>query len=392
MGSSFKKHKDQILDWVDTGGLPGVSHLVMQGGEVLEETYCGYSDVESSSEITSSSLFRLASATKYFVSLLFLRLIDQGRLNFDDNLADYFPEFGSFSLFDQGGAIKKAEKIITLEDLARHSQGYTYGEKEPFRSAMIKAGLMKKGALGSDWSHSSNLTQWMKALSEVPVEHEAGIAVSYGLGHDMLGAVIERVVGKRLDQCMAEEVVEPLNLTSTFFVVPAERGSDLTSMYSYGGKLERLETGLESLFLQPPKAFSGGGGWDMLGNGGLVTNALDFARVLQLILNNGMFEGQAFLQANTAARLASNRTQGIGEILPGHGYSYGIGYQNKSRVLSDRGGKGKLWWGGSTNPYFFVDPANDLLSIYLTHTFPFGHLDAAYTLERMTYQMINQNS
>ena len=220
------------------------------------------------------------------------------------------------------------------------------------------------------------------------MEHEVGETVSYGLGHDMLGAVIEKIVGMPLDECFEREISEPLRLNSTYFVVPNTRSEDLTSFYLYDEGLKRLETGQTSQFLQRPGSFSGGGGWDMLGNGGLVTNARDFARALQLVLDNGAFEVQHFLNPDSVARLTANRTEAIGEMMPGHGYSYGIGYQKESAASAGRGGAGKLWWGGSTNPYFFVDPGANLLGVYLTHTFPFGHLDAARTLESMTYKIL----
>jgi CubicO group peptidase (beta-lactamase class C family) len=363
--------------------------LVMQAGEVVDETLCGYADVESQSRLTERSLFRLASATKYFISLLLLRLVDKGEIAFDDNLADYFPEFASPSIILSDGSTMSAKKPITIEDLARHSHGYSYGDKEPFRSAMIHAGLMKTDpVLGPDWTHEMSLPQWMSRLSEVPMEHDVGETVSYGLGHDILGAVIEKIAGMPLDECFEREISEPLRLNSTFFVVPNTRSEDLTSFYLYDEGLKRLETGLTSQFLQRPRSFSGGGGWDMLGNGGLVTSARDFARVLQLVLDKGAFEAQQFLNPDSVARLNSNRTEAIGEMLPGHGYSYGIGYQKESAASAGRGGVGKLWWGGSTNPYFFVDPGKALLGVYLTHTFPFGHPDAAHTLERMTYKVV----
>jgi CubicO group peptidase (beta-lactamase class C family) len=63
MKDTFSQHKALISDWVSDGKLPGVSHLVMQAGEVVDETLCGYADVESQSRLTERSLFRLASAT-----------------------------------------------------------------------------------------------------------------------------------------------------------------------------------------------------------------------------------------------------------------------------------------------------------------------------------------
>ena len=389
MENQFEAHKRLIHKWVDEGKLPGVNHLVVKDGEVLDETVVGFSDVESEVALTTDSLFRLASATKIFVTLLLLRLIDQGRVHYDDKLEKYFPELSTLSVFSGDGAKVEAVNSITVEDVARHSHGFSYGDNEPYRSALISAALLKTDSrLVSDWSHNMTLSDWMAALSNVPMEFESGTAVAYGLGHDMLGALIENLMGAPLDECFRREIIEPLELTSTFFVVPVDRSPDLTSYYFYGKELVRLETGEESKFLERPKSFSGGGGWDMLGNGGLVTNARDFATILQVIVDKGVFKGQRFLKEETISRLTSNRTEGIGEVLPGHGYSYGWGYQKEAAANSGRGGIGKMWWGGSTNPYFFVDPMQNLLSVCLTHTFPFGHLDAAHVLEKMTYKAI----
>ena len=70
---------DSIQTLVDTGLLPGAVHLVARGGEILDVTAIGFDDIEDGVPLDSRSIFRLASATKIFVSVAFMTWVEEGR-------------------------------------------------------------------------------------------------------------------------------------------------------------------------------------------------------------------------------------------------------------------------------------------------------------------------
>jgi len=389
--TELKQLHAKLTAWIEQGQLPGAAILAMQGNTLLDDSCFGHRDVKKNLMLNTDSLFRLASATKIFTSAAFLTLVDQARVQLKDPVAKYLPEYNNLRTFTGSGDIQAATKVPTVEDLLRHSNGFAYGDNEPYQSALAAKGLVSVTPAGLDWSHSLSLREWAYALSEVPMEFEPGADVTYGLGHDLLGAVIETVTGQSVEAFFTEALVTPLGLKNTFFTVPAHRHADLTNFYSVKNEnLICIEDAADSPFHTAPGAVSGGGGWDMLGNGGLVSNSRDFSRLLQMIMNRGSLDGVRVLNPESATLLTRDQTASIGEIFPGNGYSYGLAYSKPlPKKYQDKsfGGynPGKMWWGGSTNTHFWFDPKLDFHGIFLTHTFPFRHLDAAETVDRAFY-------
>lgn len=391
----FQPLRDSLQAYVEQGSLPGAVHLVMRGDDVLELSVVGYDDVESRTPVRGSSIFRLASATKIWVSVAFMTLVEEGRVILDAPVSQYLPEFGELTVHAPSGKPRPATRELTVEDLLRHSGGMGYGYEEPYRSALAEAGLLEPvHPLGMDWSHPWSLAEWSERLAGVPLEGEPGVRFSYGLHHDVVGALIERVTGQSLGDFMSERVFDPLGLRDTGFSMPEARLGDLTSFYNYTEDgLQRMETGEESPFRSPPRAASGGGGWDQIGNGGIASSAPDFARLLRMIMRGGILDDVRILSEESVALLRSNRLEATGNpdsFWPGAGFSFGFAYLYDPDRFPDGGNAGKMWWAGSTNVYFWMDPAEDLVGVFMTHVLPFGHLGVMDTVERLTYEAIGR--
>ena len=380
-------------EWVNTGELPGLQYLIAEGGSVIASECLGHQDLEQRQPVNSNTLYRLASATKIFVSIGFLRLVQNGVLKLDDPVSEVLPEYKNLTVLNADGAPQAAQQTMRMVDLLRHTCGYGYGNQGAFRDALLGAGLLGVDDLGYDhWLTTLNLRDWAAALAQLPMEEEPGTRVSYGLGHDLAGAVIEAATGTQLDDFMIQEVFTPLGLENTFFVVPEIRQADLSAFYTQqDGKAVSVETAKQSEFLHRPLAFSGGGGWDMLGNGGLVSNTQDFTTLLEMIVNNGVHDGHEFLSSQHAALLSHSQSSMLPykDMLPGCEYSYGVAevidperYQSKGTGSS--GPKGKMWWGGSTNTYFFYVPEKKRVGVMLTNTFPFGHRGAVFKFGQLS--------
>ena len=72
----------------------------------------------------------------------------------------------------------------------------------------------------------------------------------------------------------------------------------------------------------------------------------------------------------------------------GVGFGMGFAYAHGDERYEGPGGEGKIWWAGSTNVFFWMDPSRNLIGVFMTHTLPFGHREAMDLAERMTYQAI----
>ena len=402
-GQSFDNFIAQVQDWINLSALPGAQCLLIEPGEagqVIRAENLGYQDIEQGIEVSDHSLYRLASATKIFVSVGFLRLVQKGRLSLKDPVSTVLPEYGHLKLLDQNGEVTDATQPMLMEDLLRHSCGYGYGDTSSpgFRDALMQAGLLGIDDLGYDhWCTNLSLRDWAKALAELPLEDEPGTRVKYGLGHDIAGAVMEKVTGQSLEAVMMEEVFNPLDLTDSFFIVPRNRQEDLTAIYSYtkGASSESALTLIESArgsdFLSRPSSFSGGGGWDMLGNGGMVSSASDFANLLQVIVNLGEHNGRTYLETELANRLLSSQSHHLShnEMLPGCEYSYGVAEVRdpadyEAKGTGSTGPIGKMWWGGSTNTYFFYVPDSKRIGVMLSNLLPFSLKGAVFKFGRLS--------
>ncbi len=375
-----------ISNLVEQQDLPGVQYRVKQDGETLASANLGYADLERGQKIGDQALFRLASSSKLFVSVAFLRLVQRGQVELSTPVADILPEYGHLRVFNENGSTRDAQNPMQMIDLLRHSCGYGYGDATrlggAYRQALMDAKLLGSDDLGYDhWRTDTSLRDWASALAKVPMEDEPGTRVCYGLGHDLAGAVIEEITAQPLDQYFTEQVCKPLGLNNTFFVVPEDRAGDLTAFYARLNDETRLvEPASASEFLRRPSSFSAGGGWDMLGNGGLVSNATDFCALLEYILQDPL---TAPLLTSQSAELT------FGDMLAGCEYSLGAAvvtdperYRNEG--AGSDGPQGKLWWGGSTNTYFFYVPESNRLGVMLANTFPFGHKGAIFDFGKLS--------
>ena len=72
----------------------------------------------------------------------------------------------------------------------------------------------------------------------------------------------------------------------------------------------------------------------------------------------------------------------------GVGFGMGFAFVYDAERFSGLGSNGKIWWSGSTNVFFMMDPGEDLISLFMTHTLPMGHLEIMDTSEQMTYDAI----
>jgi CubicO group peptidase (beta-lactamase class C family) len=394
--SEVDKFASELTAWVATRDLPGVQYHLAEQGKVIAAGNLGYKDIEAGAAITAQSLFRLASASKLFVSVAFLRLVESGQIKLSDPVSSVFPEYRTLRVFHTAEQIAKANNAMTMLDLLRHSCGYGYGDAArrggAYRQALLEQHLLGVDDMGYDhWRTDLSLVDWARALAQVPMEDEPGTRVCYGLGHDLAGAVIEAITGQSLANYFTEALCQPLGLTSTFFVVPESRAADLTAFYQRSDNETHLvETGQQSEFLSEPRSFSGGGGWDMLGNGGLVSNVSDFVTLLNMIVNGGQHEGQNFLQAQHAALLCRSQSANLAHpnMLAGCEYSLGAADVTDPDLYREQGTgsdgpKHKLWWGGSTNTYFFYVPDRKRIGVMLANTFPFGHKGAVFKFGRL---------
>src|SRR4030095_4790805 len=208
----------------------------------------------------------------------------------------------------------------------------------------------------------------------------------YGYSTDILGALIELVSGETLAAFLAAHLFGPLGMQDTQFYLPDSKVDRLAVVYSAteSGKLERAPdpgtgVGQGAYVKGPRKSFSGGAG--------ILSNATDYARFLQMMLNGGELDGKRILSRKTVELMTVDHlVDKKGE----EGVGFGIGFY----VVKDLGARGvpgsvgEFGWVGAYHSSYWVDPKKELVVVYFTQLLPARDVDDHGKLRTLIYQAL----
>ena len=361
----------------DKKQIPGAAALVYRRGHTHSATV-GYRDIEDKALLMQETIFRIASMTKPITSVAVMMLVEDGKLKVDDPLSKYVPEFKEMKVLVPSKDGKtyetvKANREITIHDLLTHSSGVTYRLlNKPFVSKMYVDAGISDGLAETDCSLGDNV----RKLAKQPLVCQPGAAWEYGLNTDVLGHVIEVVSGKSLEEFFRARIFKPLEMNDTHFALPKEKHPRLAAVYMVGDKkLERVGDKPVSLGAavfsatyptrEGNKYYSGGAG--------LVSTIQDYGRFCQMLLSRGELNRVRVLKEETVDRMTRNQLGDVRIQFPGNdlmGYGFGVLSEKGKETTKDPAGVGSYGWGGAFGTFFWVDPKNELVGVYMAQTFP----------------------
>ncbi|GAC1606073.1 MAG: serine hydrolase domain-containing protein [Ramlibacter sp.] len=341
---------------VDRGRIPGAVALVSVAGETAFFAALGLQAPDSDVPMQPDSIFRIYSMTKPIVSLAALMLVEQGRLQLSDPVAQWLPEFaGQQVAVDVAGASRlvPVHREPTVHDLLRHTAGFTYeflGDS-PVQRQYDEVKIASR--------RRSNL-EFCKVLAALPLAHQPGSCWQYSRATDVLGAVLEVATGQGLGVLLQQMILAPLAMKDTAFFVPPSAHGRLAQPFAADP-----DTGEPPLLIDgrvEPTLDSGGGG--------LLSTAGDYARFLQFMLNQGSLDGARLVSRKTIAWMTADHLGSIpvnGDLLlPGYGFGLGFAVRTQAGLAPQPGSVGQYFWSGIGGTSFFVDPAEDLFALLLT--------------------------
>ena len=378
----LERLSDLIQNHIDEKELSGAVMLVVRDGKIVYEEAFGFIDIENNISMRDDAIFRTASMTKMFTSAAFMALYEEGVFNLNDPVSKYIPEFKNMkvAVFPEGNSdsnaqlsIEPAKSEITIKDLMRHTAGFTYSSGYSILGEMYK----KAGLDAYNGPPLGSLPDFIDKISALPLAFHPGTNWEYSYATDIIGYLIEIISKQPLDVFMEDRIFKPLNMKDTGFTITDEKLNRFANLYEFkDGKLILLESAAKSPFRKQPGALSGGGGWDSYGYGGLISTAEDYARFLQMLMNNGELNGIHILSRKTVELMLSNQLINI----PNNWLGSGVGFNLCSAVLDDvheygnTGSKNQIWWAGSCNTYFFMDAQEKIIGVFMTQMLPFLHL------------------
>ena len=383
--------------YIDPGRFPGTQLLVYRRGKVVHSAVQGFADVERKALMRDDTIFRIYSMTKPITSVAFMMLFEEGRVALDEPVHKYIPEWKDLGVFQAGTApaflTRPPSRPMLIVDLLRHTSGLTYGFQQ--RSNVDAA--YRENKIG-EIEKAGTLQSMIEDLAKIPLEFSPGEAWNYSVATDVIGYLIGKISGKPFEQFLKERILGPLGMNDTGFFVPSGKAHRLAACYSADGKggMTLQDDPTTSSFLSPPSLISGGGG--------LCSTAADYLTFCRALLNGGELDGVRLIGPKTLALMTSNHLPGGRDLTEmskslfseatNAGIGFGLGFSvtiNPALTLIP-GSAGEYAWGGAASTAFWIDPAEELIAIFMTQLLPSSTYPVRRELRTMVYAGITDSN
>ena len=353
----FTKVRD-FLNSLSGIGIPGADLAIYQNGREIFRHQTGFSDLEAKTPITPETLYPFYSMTKIITCVAALRLYEEGRFLLTDPLHKYLPEFKEMKVKPANSDTSQvpAKNPIRIVDLFTMSTGFSYDVTEN---------------LSKLFQHNYTVKEFISAISKDALYFEPGTRFRYGFSHDILAGLIEVLSGKTLGEYFRDNILAPLGMEDTFFIVPKEKQHRFVTCYTYSDaeqKHKRSEK-YPGDFFNPGYKYESGGG-------GLVSTVDDYAKFANTLCAGGTApDGYRLLAKGTIDLMRTNHLDAVGLkdfYAPQHaGYGYGLGV--KTMLDPAAGGSNSMegyGWAGFAGTYVRIDPSMGLVFVYAQHLVP----------------------
>ena len=345
--------------YLASGKLPHMQLLLSRDEDVLLSVVRGQARA-SGEALQSDALYRIASMTKPITSVAFMMLVEAGKVALDTSVIDVIPEFADLRV-GQGNRAKPKRPMLMI-DLLRHTSGLTYGLQ---RQTPIDARYRKLGL--DEFQQKRTSDQFIADLATLPLEFSPGERWNYSVSTDVLGVAVERLSGLDLEAYFRTRILDPLGMVDTTFMLPDEKAHRMTDAWRLdeGGGISVADIGARSGWRRTGRFLSGGGG--------LVSSVADYHRFARMLLRGGELDGVRLLTPETVEQMRSNQLPGGGDLssmssamfseADYQGVGFGLGFAMGMESQ-------EYYWGGVFSTYFWIDPVERLIGLFMTQHLP----------------------
>jgi CubicO group peptidase (beta-lactamase class C family) len=379
--------------YIDSGKIAGCQVLVHRHGQVAHFSSLGLRDRERARPVEEDTIWRLYSMTKPITGVALLSLYEKGLFQLSDPVHRWIPEFAHMKVLERQDdgtrAQVDARRPMSVRDAMMHMTGIGLGP----RGVRLDLGSLGTKPPSARLGEGATLQTLMDRLADEPLRFHPGTHWLYSWSTDVCARLVEVISGQRFDDYLRDTVFGPLGMTDTaFWAADADR---LAALYARNSEkqLVLVDDPAQSASLTPPSFLSGGGG--------LLGTTADYLRLCQMLVNGGEVDGVRILGRKTVELMASNHLPGGGELrdfaLPG-GYGE-VGFEGTGFGLTvavglgpvrnqASGSAGEFMWGGAASTIFWIDPAEDLVTIFMTQLLPSGTFNFRGQLKALVYSAI----
>jgi methyl acetate hydrolase len=355
LGESIKRNR-----------IPAAAVMVATADRVVYQHAFGTRDGSSHVPITSRSIFRIASMTKPVTAVSAMQLVERGKLQLDDPASKYLPELEKVQVLDGFSGdgqpnLRPPASPILVRHLLTHTSGFAYD------------------LWNADQRRYSQWVEKTKAPASrvAPLSFDPGTRWAYGTSMDWTGRLVEAVSGKTLEAWFQTDILQPLGMRDTSFIMAPQKYPRLVSYYKRDqeGNLKEEPRKMP----KPAKSFNGGGG--------LYSTAEDYVKFMQMFLHHGSAPGgRKVLRPETVDLMCKNQ---IGELSagklktedaasssdmdmhPGHTDGFGYGFLINAEDYEGGRAAGSLAWAGIDNTFFWIDPTRRVCATIMMQFLPF---------------------
>ena len=352
----LQRMSDAFRREVDKGTLPGATVMVARRGQIGWFDAIGRQGPAASAPMAHDSIFRIFSMTKPIVSIGIMMLIEDGHFILNDPVAKFIPEFSDQRVgVENNGKLDlvPVQRPMTIQDLLRHTSGLTYDHTG---NGLVQQLYQQSRLRSRKISNAEHATM----IAGMPLVCQPGVEWNYSRSTDVLGRNIEVVSGKSLGAFLTERILAPLQMAETAFHTGEENAGRLAEAFPTdpwnGDKVQLFN------MMEKPVMESGGGG--------LVSTTMDYARFCQMLLNGGALDGTRIVGRKTLELMASDHlAPGVkvdSPLMPaGHGFGLGFAVRTHQGMAPFPGSRGQFFWSGMAGTFFFIDPAEDLFTVFM---------------------------
>lgn len=170
--------------------------LITKYNEIVYKGAFGYADISNKEPLSTSTAFQLASVSKQFTAMAIMILKEKGKINYDDSVQQYIPEF--------------PYKGITIRQLLTHRSGlanYTYFSDELWPDRQVP--ITNEDVLS------------LMALHQPAIYYQPDLRFDYSnTGYSILASIVEKASGETFAHYLQKNIFEPLNMNNTFCYHP----------------------------------------------------------------------------------------------------------------------------------------------------------------------------
>ena len=322
--------------------LPGAVVLAGRRGKVVFRKAYGNRAVEPFAEpMTVDTVFDIASLTKTVATATSVMiLVEEGKLLLSDPVVRHIPEFAP-----AGGDRAK----VTIEHLLAH-----------------RAGLLPDDPLAL---YAGTPEEIFARKYQEPLKSAPGSQFVYSdVGYEVLGEVVRRVSGERLDRFAEDRIFRPLGMKDTFFnpLLPGEGRVRAPASPPHGISISRIapteKRGDHWMRgeVHDPRAYALGG---VAGHAGLFSTAADLAKFCRMILDGGKLGRARILSPSGVEAMTRPRFYGDGDVR-GLGWDIATAYSKNRGDLFPVGSFGHT---GFTGTSLWIDPASESFVVFLSN-------------------------